>query len=1187
MTDQLGAWRRTSVLAILMAVTYCSPRLRSHTESPEPRNTLVRRLENPIRTLNPICAYDPAGRLLANYLFTPLVSLDNRSQASPGIAASWQISDNHLRYRFALTSATFSDGTRVRASDVLFTLRKIQDPASESHIANLFEDLDLSQTSVIDEKTIEVVFRRAIATQLSRFAQVYVLPEHVYANGDFRNDFNVTAVGSGPYRLVSGISGTTIVLERRDDYWKEQPPIRSVIFTVILDYGTAWTALTDGRIDESYVPSVTWQSEHTNPRWKDRLAFLSFYTPTYNFIAWNERNPVLHDKRIRRALGMAVPVQTLVSALYHDNARRLSGPFTPDEDAYSSAVPQLPYAPGRARRLLADAGWRDRDNDGVLEKDGKRFKISLQISPGPHSEQFAEVVQSEFKRIGVQLEIDVIDLAGGMQNILQGNYDAAYLTWSLDTDSDLYSIFHSSQVPPRGRNFVFYANAEVDGLIEKARMEFDPWKRRQLHNRLHALLAEDQPYTWIVQPAAGWAVTKRVQNAYPASASEYRLWAPASFGWWIDPGSPPWPASEEPSFAPKPTGVSSGYAQTIDWIDTLSTEYERKAKQPWFWLVSGVGALVGTYVLGIAAILLLAWSRGSRFVARSRLRKAALAPLRILPAFARWVLLIGYKRHLTGRTSFAAAPTYFGLPAALDDGTQIFGDMSGAQLHSAVAASVAPQRPLFIIGPGGSGKSTLLARLAYLGITQRLPYTLRGHVPVLVEAVDYTGDIVMAIAAALRDRAGVDIGDDRDSAIDFLQAGRFLILFDGLSEVFGDQQQAVREIVRTATSTALRTCSIVVATRQITGNLLNARTIELEPLTGTVIESLLSHQKLTDAAKNRLRLQISSFADHKIEPLLFMMMLQASGEGELARSRSMLYERYFRTQLKVRANDEWLGWSDALEALAARFVLPSGRRGFGMTHAQLIDFLDGRRDGNPADESTVSRLRRMYHLDAGDALELLNSLANSRVLIRDRRIRFAHDTFEEYFVARAIVSRHAEGTWSPPEWFYDSQHTRELANVARFIDEMTDENPLANILAVQLTSSDSAATSSGGWRFDEPAFKQFWVVDDDVQQFMQVVRPALERAFLEILADPLSNPRVVIRGEVIHIKRLASLVLQEQVVPPLLLTYAVKKRDRLIGVRSLCRAADVTGGAMGSEDERVHVALERMLDAMNNAKINH
>jgi peptide/nickel transport system substrate-binding protein len=1044
-------------LLTLVSTIRCAPeRVPQHPTAPTNAETLVRRLEADVTTLNPVISADGGERYVAKLLFTPLIYLDQELQPISGLA-TWNVSDDKRRYRFVLNDkATFSDRTPVRASDVLFTLTKIRDPISESYIANSFQDLDLAQTRIIDERTIDVVFHRPLATQLTRFADVYVLPEHVYARGNFRKDFNTTAVGSGPYTLSHRIPGKEIVVRRRNDYWREQPAIRTVHFKVISSHETAWNALTLGQIDESIVTSDTWERERTNPAWKDRLDFRMSYTPNYSCIAWNGRHPLLRDKRVRRALGMAVPVEAMVQHLYHGTARAISGPFTPSEDAYNHDVGPLPYAPDQAKRLLADAGWHDQNSDGVLEKDGRTFDLVLQVMG---DNRVAQLVQAEFARIGVKLTISTMDPASAIPRILAGNYDAAYLAWELDADPDLYSTFHSSQIPPRGRNFVYYKNPVVDRLIEEARAEFSRAKRQQLHHQLHAILAEDQPYTWTVQVAVKRAMSKRLLGTDAPRGTDYFLWYPGELGWSIDPHDP---RQEDPSTqATKPPLSHESRQHTSSWIEQVSVKFDKTTMQSWFWVVRILGPAAALYAIGITAILLRAWKRGSRFVARSRLRKAALAPLRVLPAFARWILLLGYDRRLAKRTSTITA-TYFGLPAALDDDTHIVADMTGTQLHDTVAATVAPQRPLFVTGPGGSGKSTLLARLAYLGATHGLPSGLRGYVPVLVDAADYDGDLVIAIGAALRDRHGVDAGDDPETVIDLLQSGKFLILFDGLSEIFGDKEQAFHEIVKKAGSAALRPCRVIVATRHLAGEVHDARVIELQPLTTPVIEKVLDRYELSVAARNRVRSQIAHFSDGSVEPLLFTMMIEASGDEDLTPNRAALYERYFRRQLKVKTQDEWLGWSDALEMLATAFVLPAGRRGFGMTHAQLINYLDGRREGTANEETTASRLRRLYGIKASDALGILNTLASARILARDRRIRFAHDTFEEYFLARAIVSHVAEkGSWSPSEWYREPHRAGELLNVARFVAELSDDIACENIFGPTI------ASLAADWRFDE------------------------------------------------------------------------------------------------------------------------
>ncbi|HEX8410002.1 MAG TPA: ABC transporter substrate-binding protein [Thermoanaerobaculia bacterium] len=171
---------------------------------PQDGGTLIRRFESEVSSLNPVLNSTIYERQVDEYLYTPLVHLDQDLQPIPGLADSWDIEEGGKLYRFHLNKkATFSDGTPVKASDLLFTLRKVVDPASEAvQTASAFEYLDIARTRAVDDHTIEIAFRQPLASQLIRFHDILVLPEHVYSKGDFRKDYNDIAVGSGPYRLI-------------------------------------------------------------------------------------------------------------------------------------------------------------------------------------------------------------------------------------------------------------------------------------------------------------------------------------------------------------------------------------------------------------------------------------------------------------------------------------------------------------------------------------------------------------------------------------------------------------------------------------------------------------------------------------------------------------------------------------------------------------------------------------------------------------------------------------------------------------------------------------------------------------------------------------------------------------------------------------------------------------------------
>ncbi len=504
--------------------------------TPQDGGTVVRRLDIDVTTLNPVMPQSDFDRRVDFYLFTPMIHLDIDLEPMPGLAQKWEISSDGKEYTFHLDpAATFSDGGPVRASDVLFTLKKIVDPQTEApQIAGGFENLDLKATHVVDDHTIVVAFREALAPQLVHFNDLLVVPEHVYSQGDFKTDFISRAVGTGPYRLVRRVPGQEILLERRPEYWGPRPPLQRVLFKVITDDATAWAAMKRGEIDETIIPGDTWFAESRRPELLRFIDFRRFYTLNYNYIPWNTRDPLLSDKRLRRALAMCIDLKSIIENLYHGTARAMNGPFTPDQWAYNPEVPVIEYNPQEALRILRSLGWLDTNKDGLLDKGGKPLKLEMLVITGSQaSTQFAPLFQAELKKIGVQMDIVPLESGAFISRVLAGNYQCGYLNWKLDPDPDPFNLFHSSQFPPRGQNLVFYSNPDADHLMEQARRELDQTRRKAIYRQLHALLADDQPYTWTVQVSSKWAVNKRVRDVKESKGWGLFNWYPGELGWWI------------------------------------------------------------------------------------------------------------------------------------------------------------------------------------------------------------------------------------------------------------------------------------------------------------------------------------------------------------------------------------------------------------------------------------------------------------------------------------------------------------------------------------------------------------------------------------------------------------------------------------------------------------------------------
>ena len=503
---------------------------------PQDGGTVVRRLSIDVATLNPLMATSVYEKYLTVYLFDPLVELDASLQPIPGLADKWEVSPDGKEYTFHLNpAATFSDGTPVLASDVLFTLRKILDPLTEApQIAGQFDQADLARTRIVDPHSLVIAFKEALAPQLGWFNNLRPLPEHVYSKGAFKTDFASTAVGSGAYRLVRRVPGKEILIERRSEYWRVRPYLQTILFKVIADDATAWNAVKLGEIDEMMINSDVWLSESRRPELQRFLDFRRFYPLNYNYIPWNEHDPILADKRVRRALAMCVDLQGIINNLYHGTARAMTGPFTPDQWAYNPEVPVIQYNPQEAKRILNSLGWLDTDHDGLLDRNHKPLQLEmLVVAGGNATKPFAELYQAELRKIGVDLKVTPLDGSAFMQRVLAGSYQSAYLSWDLDPDPDPYALFHSSQTPPRGYNFVFYRNPVADKLMDDAHHAIDVGKRTALYRQLHSLLAEEQPYTWTVEVSTKWAINKRIRGVKESKGWGMYGWYPGERDWWI------------------------------------------------------------------------------------------------------------------------------------------------------------------------------------------------------------------------------------------------------------------------------------------------------------------------------------------------------------------------------------------------------------------------------------------------------------------------------------------------------------------------------------------------------------------------------------------------------------------------------------------------------------------------------
>ncbi len=493
---------------------------------------LVARLPAEMEHLNPFTSSDAYATTINSLVFERLVDRDNRTlEVKPYLAESWEISEDKLQYTFRIRQdVTFSDGKPLTGRDVKFSFDKLMDPATNApHMRNYFQDVTACE--LVDDFTVRFTCNQPYFRHLVVLGALEIIPEHVYGEGDFNNHRNNRSpIGSGPYKLEKWETGLQVTLVRNEDYWREEPRILKRVYKIITNADAAFQVLNRQELDAMEMTAELWMERATGPEFEGKFNKVEYYEPSYSYVGWNLRRPQLGDKMVRRALTMLLDREEIRDEIYYGLARITTGNFFVDEPEYDKTIEPWPFDPDQAKKILDEAGWKDSDGDGIRDNDGTPLKFEvLLVNSSVTAEQIATIYQEELKRAGIEMTIRQLEWATFLESVKQQDYDACFLGWRLAPDPDPYQLWHSSQTVRNGSNSSGFVNEEADAIIEAGRLEFDRDKRIEMYHRFHAIVHEEQPYTFLFCPKTLEAVDKRFQNVevYPYGLDPQEWWVPA------------------------------------------------------------------------------------------------------------------------------------------------------------------------------------------------------------------------------------------------------------------------------------------------------------------------------------------------------------------------------------------------------------------------------------------------------------------------------------------------------------------------------------------------------------------------------------------------------------------------------------------------------------------------------------
>ena len=477
-----------------------------------------------------LLATDSSSHEVAALLYVSLLKYDKNIELVPDAAESFEVLNDGKLLRFKLREdIRWTDGVPMTAEDVEFTFKLYIDPETPTAYAENYKAVTAFRRT--GKYTFEVEYDQPFAKALVSWA-FDILPKHLLEGEDLlKTKYSRQPVGAGPYVLKEWVPGERLVLEANDDYFDGRPYFDRIIYRIIPDLSTQFLELKAGNLGMMDLTALQYLFQTSGPGWDGSFNKFEYLSFGYTYLAYNFEHPFFQDKRVRQALDYAIDKDQIVGGVYFGKGVPAVGPYKPGTWQYNTNIRPRPHDPEKARQLLAEAGWRDTDGDGLLDKDGKPFAFAILTNQGNTQRIKAGIIiQQSLKDVGIKVTVRAIEWAAFIKEFVdKARFDALILGWNILQDPDIYNVWHSSQAKERGLNFIRYKNPELDDLLERGRRMLDPEKRKPIYDRVQQILHEEQPYCFLAIPMSLPIIQARVQGIEPAPAGISHNF----IRWWI------------------------------------------------------------------------------------------------------------------------------------------------------------------------------------------------------------------------------------------------------------------------------------------------------------------------------------------------------------------------------------------------------------------------------------------------------------------------------------------------------------------------------------------------------------------------------------------------------------------------------------------------------------------------------
>ena len=415
-----------------------------------------------------------------------LVDINDEALVSPGLATSWDVSGDQKTWTFHLRDGVkFHDGTPFTAKAMK---KSLEDSLKKS---KTFASVPIQEIKAVDDKTLEIILSQSFPSLPAYLAkgESAALSEASIDQGDI-----VTPYSTGPFKFSSYTPKEKYVAVKNPDYWGKVPSVNEVVYHIVPEAATRSMMLKGGDVEIAQILSPDLTEGYKSGPYTVNTKPIS----RVRVLSYNCENGPYADTAVRQAMNYAINRQDLVDYVLEGVGEPATSLFPPTFYWGDKSIQPYVYNPEKAKSMLAGAGWKDSDNDGILDKDGKKFSVTLVTYPErAELPPMATIIQDELKKIGVDVEVKSVDIDTSESLKNSGDFDMYLGGRSLmnapDPDWIMMADYDSSGTFNNGYGPYHWKSEKLDSLLEEARKLTDQAERKKLYDQAQQIINDEAP----------------------------------------------------------------------------------------------------------------------------------------------------------------------------------------------------------------------------------------------------------------------------------------------------------------------------------------------------------------------------------------------------------------------------------------------------------------------------------------------------------------------------------------------------------------------------------------------------------------------------------------------------------------------------------------------------------------------